>query len=76
MLVLWDYRKQLKVRLSMNRIIKTEMNVLSTNYTLCIFEVSFEDDGTVHDITQVKTEVKNIIRVIETLKKRNVKMMN
>ncbi|WP_295254009.1 hypothetical protein [uncultured Catenibacterium sp.] len=45
----------------MNRIIKIGMDVHTTNYTLCIFEPSFEHDGTVHCITQVKPEVKNII---------------
>lgn len=55
----------------MNRIIKIGMDVHTTNYTLCIFEPSFEHDGTVHCITQVKPEVKNIIRVIETFKKKH-----
>ena len=54
----------------MNRIIKIGMDVHTTNYTLCIFEPSFEHDGTVHCITQVKPEVKNIIHVIETFKKK------
>ena len=47
------------------------MDVHTTNYTLCIFEPSFEHDGTVHCITQVKPEVKNIIHVIETFKKKH-----
>ena len=55
----------------MNRIIKIGMDVHTTNYTLCIFEPSFEHDGTVHCITQVKPEVKNIIHVIETFKKKH-----
>lgn len=38
----------------MNRIIKIGMDVHTTNYTLCIFEPSFEHDGTVHYVTQVK----------------------
>ena len=45
----------------MNRIIKIGMDVHTTNYTLCIFEPSFEHDGTVHCLTQVKPEIKNII---------------
>lgn len=55
----------------MNKIIKIGMDVHTTNYTLCIFEPSFEHDGTVHCITQVKPEVKNIIHVIETFKKKH-----
>lgn len=55
----------------MNKIIKIGMDVHITNYTLCIFEPSFEHDGTVHCITQVKPEVKNIIHVIETFKKKH-----
>lgn len=55
----------------MNRIIKIGMDVHTTNYTLCIFEPSFEHDGTVHCITQVKPEVKNILRVIETFKNKH-----
>ena len=46
------------------------MDVHTTNYTLCVFEPSFEHEGTVHYITQVKPEVKNIIDVINNLKKR------
>ena len=45
----------------MNRIIKIGMDVHTTNYTLCIFEPSFEHDGTVHCITQVKPEIKRSI---------------
>lgn len=41
----------------------------TANYTLCIFEPSFEHDGTVYCIIQVKPEVKNIIDVIETFYK-------
>lgn len=55
----------------MNRIIKIGMDVHTTNYTLCIFEPSFEHNGTVHCITQVKPEVKNILRVIETFKNKH-----
>ena len=55
----------------MNRIIKIGMDVHTTNYTLCIFEPSFEHDATVHCITQVKPEVKNIIHVIKTFKKKH-----
>lgn len=55
----------------MNRIIKIGMDVHTTNYTLCIFEPSLEHEGTVHFITQVKPEVKNIIRVIDTFKKKH-----
>ena len=55
----------------MNRIIKIGMDVHTSNYTLCIFEPSFEHDGTVHCITQIKPEVKNIIHVIETFKKKH-----
>lgn len=55
----------------MNRIIKIGMDVHTTNYTLCIFEPSFEHDGTVHCITQVKPEIKNIIHVIEAFKKKH-----
>ncbi len=47
------------------------MDVHTTNYTLCIFEPSFEHDGTVHCITQVKPEIKKIIHVIETFKKKH-----
>ena len=54
----------------MKRIIKIGMDVHTTNYTLCVFEPSFEHEGTVHYITQVKPEVKNIIDVINNLKKR------
>ena len=46
------------------------MDVHTTNYTLCVFEPSFEHEGTVHYITQVKPEVKNIIDVIDNLKKK------
>ena len=52
----------------MNRIIKIGMDVHTTNYTLCIFEPSFEHDGTVHCITQVKPEIKKIIHVINGIK--------
>ncbi|MFR4836126.1 MAG: hypothetical protein ACLUA3_13265 [Catenibacterium sp.] len=55
----------------MNRIIKIGMDVHTTNYTLCIFEPSFEHNGTVHCITQVKPEIKKIIHVIETFKKKH-----
>ena len=55
----------------MNRIIKIGMDVHTTNYTLCLFEPSFEHNGTVHCNTQVKSEVKNIIHVIETFKKKH-----
>ncbi|MBQ6334692.1 MAG: IS110 family transposase [Erysipelotrichaceae bacterium] len=54
----------------MKRIIKIGMDVHTTNYTLCVFEPSFEHEGTVHYITQVKPEVKNIIDVIDNLKKK------
>ena len=54
----------------MKRIIKIGMDVHTTNYTLCVFEPSFEHEGTVHYITQVKPEVKNIIDVIDHLKKK------
>ena len=54
----------------MKRIIKIGMDVHTTNYTLCIFEPSFEHEGTVHYITQVKPEVKNIIDVIRKLKEK------
>ena len=53
----------------MKRIIKIGMDVHTTNYTLCAFEPSFEHEGTVCLITQVKPEVKNIIKVIERLKR-------
>ena len=55
----------------MNRIIKIGMDVHTANYTLCIFEPSFEHDGSVYYVTQVKAEAKNIIRVIETLKRKH-----
>ena len=54
----------------MKRIIKIGMDVHTTNYTLCVFEPSFEHEGTIHYITQVKPEVKNIIDVINNLKKK------
>lgn len=54
----------------MKRIIKIGMDVHTTNYTLCVFEPSFEHEGTVHYITQVKPEVKNIIDVINKLKSK------
>ena len=54
----------------MKRIIKIGMDVHTTNYTLCIFEPSFEHEGTVHCITQIKPEVKNIIDVIDKLKEK------
>lgn len=54
----------------MKRIIKIGMDVHTTNYTLCVFEPSFEHEGTVHYITQVKPEVKNIIDVIRKLKEK------
>ena len=59
----------------MKRIIKIGMDVHTTNYTLCVFEPSFEHEGTVHYITQVKPEVKNIIDVIRNSKKSS-RMMN
>jgi len=52
----------------MKRIIKIGMDVHTTNYTLCVFEPSFEQKGTVHYITQVKPEIKKIIDVINKLK--------
>ena len=52
----------------MKRIIKIGMDVHTSNYTLCVFEPSFEHNGTVHFNTQVKPEVKNIIKVINKLK--------
>ena len=55
----------------MNRIIKIGMDVHTTNYTLCIFEPSFENKGIVHFVTQVKPNVKNIVRVIDTFKRKN-----
>lgn len=55
----------------MNRILNIGMDVHTTNYTLCFFEPSFEDGGTVHFITQVKPEVKNIIHVIDKFKKKH-----
>ncbi|MBP1529328.1 MAG: IS110 family transposase [Erysipelotrichaceae bacterium] len=54
----------------MKRIIKIGMDVHTTNYTLCVFEPSFEHEGTVHYITQVKPEAKNIIDVISKLRKK------
>lgn len=54
----------------MYRILKIGMDVHTTNYTLCVFEPSFEHEGTVHYITQVKPEVKNIIDVIDKLKEK------
>lgn len=54
----------------MKRIIKIGMDVHTTNYTLCVFEPSFEHEGTVHYITQVKPEVKNIIDVIRKLREK------
>ena len=54
----------------MKRIIKIGMDVHTTNYTLCIFEPSFEHEGTVHCITQIKPEVKNIVDVIDKLKEK------
>lgn len=59
----------------MNRIIKIGMDVHTTNYTLCIFEPSFEHAGTVHYVTQVKPEVKTSFVLLKHLK-RNMKMMN
>ena len=55
----------------MNRIIKIGMDVHTTNYTLCIFEPSFEHDATVHCITQVKTS-----SMLLKLLKRSMKMKN
>lgn len=57
----------------MNRIIKIGMDVHTTNYTLCIFEPSFENKGIVHFVTQVKPNVKNIVRVIDTFKRKKRK---
>ncbi|MFR4504842.1 MAG: hypothetical protein ACLT4K_07040 [Catenibacterium sp.] len=59
----------------MNRIIKIGMDVHTTNYTLCIFEPSFEHNGTVHCITQVKPEIKRSFMLLKLLK-RNTKMKN
>ncbi len=52
----------------MKRIIKIGMDVHTTNYTLCIFEPSFTGDSTIHLNTQVKPEVKNIVKIINNLR--------
>lgn len=44
------------------------MDVHTSNYTLCVFEPSFEHNGTIHYNTQVKPDVKNIVKVIDKLK--------
>lgn len=53
----------------MTRILKIGMDVHTTNYTLCVFEPSFENNAKVHFQTQVKPDIKNIISVIDNIKK-------
>ena len=59
----------------MNRIIKIGMDVHTTNYTLCIFEPSFENKGTVHFVTQVKPNVKTLFELLIPSREKT-KMMN
>ena len=55
----------------MKRIIKIGMDVHTTNYTLCVFEPSLENEGIVHQISDVKPDVKFIVDVIDKFKKKH-----
>lgn len=54
----------------MNRILKIGMDVHSTNYTLCIVEPKLEGDPDLLYEVQVDPNYKNVIQVIDTLKKK------
>ena len=51
----------------MKRIIKIGMDVHTTNYILCIFEPSLDGNATIHQISDVKPNVKFIVDVIDEL---------
>ena len=53
------------------RIIKIGMDVHTTNYTLCVFEPSLEGNAIVHQISDVKPDVKFIVDVIDKFKKKH-----
>ena len=55
----------------MKRIIKIGMDVHTTNYTLCVFEPSLENKGIIHQISDVKPDVKFIVDVIDKFKKKH-----
>ena len=55
----------------MKRIIKIGMDVHTTNYTLCVFEPSLENKSIVHQISDVKPDVKFIVDVIDKFKKKH-----
>lgn len=55
----------------MKRIIKIGMDVHTTNYTLCVFEPSLEGNAIVHQISDVKPDVKFIVDVIDKFKKKH-----
>ena len=55
----------------MKRIIKIGMDVHTTNYTLCVFEPSLEGNAIVHQISDVKPDVKFIVDVINKFKEKH-----
>ena len=55
----------------MKRIIKIGMDVHTTNYTLCVFEPSLDGNAKVHQISDVKPDVKFIIDVINKFKEKH-----
>ena len=54
----------------MNRILKIGMDVHSTNYTLCVVEPKLEEDPDTLLEVQVDPDYKNVLDVIEKLKKK------
>ena len=55
----------------MKRIIKIGMDVHTTNYTLCIFEPSLDGNAKIHQISDVKPDVKFIVDVINKFKEKH-----
>ena len=55
----------------MKRIIKIGMDVHTTNYTLCIFEPSLDSNAIVHQISDVKPDVKYVVDVINKFKEKH-----
>ena len=55
----------------MKRIIKIGMDVHTTNYTLCVFEPSLDSNAIVHQISDVKPNVKFIVDVINKFKEKH-----
>ena len=54
----------------MKRILRIEMDVHSTNYTLCAIEPRFDGDDIIYANVKVIPDPDNIVQFIENLKKK------